>query len=145
MFFAFQKLEFLKPNLIRFTLAMAYQLCKRECITVIEDLHCRHGVYFVLEGKHFIALNPNLHHYAKLEALLHELAHYYLHAPEYIYTDASFCPLWHSKHEREAEAVALVLMYPIYQLEELKNELMQNSYFANALWRREKVKTDYGW
>ena len=89
-----------------------FRLCRRFRITV-EEIPLRvSGFYYCVMGRHFIAVDSKLPQRTKLFVMLHEFAHFLMHAPE-TNTTASFHGLGSkTRKEREADTFALCALIP---------------------------------
>jgi Zn-dependent peptidase ImmA (M78 family) len=94
-----------------------YSLCRRFRITV-EEIPLRvSGFYYCVMGRHFIAIDTKLPPSRKLFVMLHEFAHFLMHAPNTNETASYHGVGRPTRKEREADMFALVAMIPQTWLE----------------------------
>jgi len=94
-----------------------YKLCRKFRITV-EEIPLRvSGFYYCVMGRHFIAIDSKLPQRRKLFVMLHEFAHFLMHAPNSNETASYHGVGRPTRKEREADMFALVAMIPRTWLE----------------------------
>lgn len=106
-----------------------HRICEREGITLIYSSE-KFSFYFSLLGRHFIVLPKRKHGLRLLFTMFHELGHYFAHVGEG--PSAAFEGLTHSKDEIEADAIALVALMPIADLQ--TNAFFDNSRYGTHLY-----------
>ena len=89
-----------------------HRLCKRHKITVQEMPLRVSGFYYCVMRRHFIAIDSKLPPAKKLFVMLHEFAHYLLHAPCGTETASYHRIGYRTRTEIEADAFALCPMMP---------------------------------
>jgi len=116
MHLAYQKVKALIPALNERALTEKdfwFTTWHYELAEVIESLDLNRNGYFVHDkdtGLNYIFLKKTLHTILWLETANHELMHAALHHPE---------ENIHAKQQKEAEALALIAMFPRTQLDDL--------------------------
>jgi Predicted Zn peptidase len=112
---------------------MFFKICAEYNISVgFVDIPTLLGFHTNINGKLSIFLDKNLKGYEFLFIAFHELAHALLHeSTEPV--SVSFYNQFETRHEAEAEAVALVALFPTRRLKELEDELIYADEFAAFL------------
>lgn len=124
MIFALSKFSSCFEDFNRRALAESdfFEFCEREQITVVfDDLPVLQGFTAKYQNKSFIFLDRNLRGQAFLWTAFHELAHVILHEPRAA-TGVKFYSLCRpSKEDDEADACALVALYPTKVLPKIED------------------------
>jgi len=121
-----------------------YRLCRRVKIKPIEMPLRVPGFYMVCGGKRFIYLDSRLRGLRWLHTALHELGHYYLHAPAATATASFFKLKPNSKDEFEAEVFAVVALLPEPKLRRLLSDEIEDEYMKELMAFRLRVLDTYG-
>jgi len=89
-----------------------YRLCRKHRVTV-EEIPLRvSGFYYLVLGKHCIAIDSKLSRQKKLFVMFHEFAHFLLHAPERGATANYHGVGTRTRKELEADIFALCALIP---------------------------------
>lgn len=90
-----------------------YLACECHQIKVVLTDDIRKGLYIKSGNDQFIFLNKHLKGIRFLHVAFHELAHALFHAPSRSVVAEFFDIHYRRRHEREAEAVAALLLIPL--------------------------------
>jgi Zn-dependent peptidase ImmA (M78 family) len=101
-----------------------WKICRRENIQVIETPLLVDGFCFETGAKKFIYLNSRLRGIFWLQAAFHELGHIFLHTPP-----------GSERFEQEAQAIALMAILPLGNLEKAVAETDEFSEIAGEILR----------
>ncbi len=100
-----------------------FEICEKELVAVVfEEMPILQGFTAKLKSRNYIFLDRDLHGLNFLWIAFHELAHYVLHEPRpRCAASVKFYSLCRpNAQEDEADAVALVAIYPTTCLEDLQ-------------------------
>lgn len=90
-----------------------YEACGRHKIKVVLTHDVRTGLFIKIRDEQFIFINSKLRGLQFLHVAFHELAHALFHAPSRSVVAEFFDIHYRRRHEREAEAVAALLLIPL--------------------------------
>lgn len=90
-----------------------YEACGRHKIKVVLTHDVRTGLFIKIRDEQFIFINSKLRGLQFLHVAFHELAHTLFHAPSRSVVAEFFDIHYRRRHEREAEAVAALLLIPL--------------------------------
>lgn len=152
MIFSLAKLDSVIPDFNQRSLNYNdfFNLTDAENITIVfDEMPILRGFSArTLEGKKtrdYIFLDNNLQGIDFLEKAFHELCHYYLHAPRGK-TSVNFYSLARpSKEDAEADAGALLCLYPVSEIDQLKYRLIFADQFeGNLIIKRLAIYKEFG-
>ena len=135
---SYQKIKEIFPqfNEVALTENDFWLAAKRSKIIVREELLLIDGYYEKKRGKHYIVINSKLRGVQWLHTALHELMHFYLDMP----IDNRDIKFYRSrlqvinKREKIADALALIGIMPMPELEKLmKENLTENLFLMNLV------------
>lgn len=120
-----------------------YAICEREAVEVVfDDMPVLLGFTAKCAGRNYIFLDQSMRGAQFLFVAFHELAHFVLHEPRTKKAGVTFYSLCRpSKEDDEADAAALVALFPTTSLPRLEDDFFDDNEddFLHLLIKRRKL------